>query len=324
MWIQLPLFILGLVALYFGAEWVVRGAARLARSLGISALVVGLTVVSLGTSAPELVVSVLAATRGQADLAVGNVIGSNVLNVALILGVTALVQPLQVQIRLIAREIPLMLAATLVALALAWNGTIGRIEGAVLLAGLFTYLSFIVLASRREPETSEAEYDEFETATILRSAAGTRLRNVGLIVIGLVALVLGARLVVDAALVVARVFGITEVVVGLTIVAVGTSLPELATSVIAAVRREADIALGNAVGSNIFNLLAVFGVASLVQPLPVDPALFRFEIPVMVLTSALLLPLAWTRLRLERWEGALLLAGYIVFTSVLIVRNTAL
>lgn len=322
MWIQLAYFLIGLAGLYFGAGWVVRGAARLARAIGVSALVVGLTVVSLGTSTPELVVNIFAAARGQSDLAVGNVIGSNILNIALILGVTALVQPLRVHIQLIGREVPLMIAVTLITLGLAWDGGISRIDGAVLLTGLFAYLSFIIWAARREPDTSQAEYEGFEDAKLLRASTATYLRNVGLIILGLASLVIGANLLVGAALTVARVFGVPEVVIGLTIVAIGTSLPELATSIVAAVRGEADIALGNAVGSNVFNLLAVFGTASLVRPLPVDPALFRFEIPVMLAASVLLLPFAWTRLRIERWEGALLLAGYLVFTWVLIGRNS--
>lgn len=323
MWIQLASFLIGLAGLYFGAGWVVRGAARLARTLGVSALVVGLTVVSFGTSTPELVVNILAAAARQGDLAVGNVVGSNILNIALILGVTALVRPLRVQIRLIGREVPLMIAVTLVTIGLAWDGGIGRIDGALLLTGLFAYLFFIIWSARREPDTSQAEYEGFEDAKLLRASTATYVRNVGLIIAGIVSLVIGANLLVSAALTVARVFEVPEVVIGLTIVAIGTSLPELATSVVAAVRGEADIALGNAVGSNVFNLLAVFGTASLVRPLPVDPALFRFEIPVMLAASVLLLPFAWTRLRIERWEGALLLTGYLVFTWVLIGRTSA-
>src|SRR5690606_34925378 len=257
------LFLLGLVALYFGAEWLVRGAARLARRVGVSPLVVGLTIVAFGTSSPELVVSVFAAARGQADVAVGNVVGSNILNIALILGLAAILRPLRAQMRLIVRETPIMIAAGVALAVLGLDGTVSRPDAALLLAGLFAYVAFVLRGARREAVAIKQEFERFESAEALAPDGRGRARDVLLIVVGLTALSIGARLLVDASLVFARTLGVSELVIGVTVVAVGTSLPELATSLLAVWRDEADIAVGNVVGSNIFNILGILGLAGL-------------------------------------------------------------
>jgi cation:H+ antiporter len=317
-------FVAGLATLYLGAEWLVRGAGRLARRFGVSALVVGLTVVAFGTSAPELVVSAFAAGRGQGDVAVGNVIGSNIFNILAILGVTALLFPIVVQRSLIVRELPIMLAATLLFPLLILDGRIDRVDALLLTAAFAVYLGAMIWLARRQPaiDLAGAAFDR----DLLASDDPTHARvlhSVGLILVGIIALVAGARLLVDSALVFARTAGVSELVIGLTIVAAGTSLPELATATVAALRRESDIAIGNVVGSNIFNVLAILGIAGFVQPLPIHPELIRFEVPVMVAASLLLLPLAFTGRRLDRWEGALLLLAYLVFLLLLFVRSTA-
>lgn len=322
MLLQAVFFVVGLVALYYGAEWLVKGASRLARAAGIGPLVVGLTVVAFGTSAPELVVSTVAALRGQGDIALGNVVGSNILNLALIVGATAALTPLAVQMRLIFREAPIMIGASLLVPALAWDGMISRLDGVVLLVCFVGYLVFVIRSSRDEPEAVHeqfGDYDEREGAEAPRVSTPV---NVALVVVGIAVLVLGAQLMVGAAVFFARAAGVSELVVGLTVVSIGTSLPELATSVVAAIRKEADIALGNAIGSNIFNLLPILGVAALAAPLRADHALFAFEMPVMVAVAVAFPLLAFTRRRLGRVEGGVLLAGYVTFVAVLLVRST--
>lgn len=323
MWIQALVFVAGLGALFLGADWLVRGAARLANSLGISALLVGLTVVAFGNSSPELVVGVLAAATGQGGLAVGNVIGSNIVNIALILGLTAIILPIRVRARLIVREVPMMIAASLALPVLGLNGGIGRGDAALLLLGFGAYLWFVIKASPGEPPERAAEFHEFEQSIGLSEPELRPKRDVLLIIAGLGGLFLGAHLLVTSSVAIARTMGIPEVVIGTTIVAAGTSLPELTTSVVAAMRREMDIALGNLVGSNIFNILAILGVSAMIRPLPLPPALLTFELPAMILFALVLLPFAWSGSRLGRVEGALLVAGYVVFMALLIARTTA-
>lgn len=320
MLLQGILFFVGAAALYLGAEWLVRGSSRLARSCGVSALVVGLTVVALGTSAPELVVSTTAAVRGQGGVAVGNVVGSNILNLALIIGVAALAGPLRVQMSLIFREAPLMVAAALTLPLLAWDGVVSRLDGLFLAAAFAGYLGFVVRSARGEPGSVKAEFAEFEAAEDRVPGRGTRLRDACIAAAGLVTLVVGAQLLVDAAVYFARSAGISEVVVGLTVVAIGTSLPELATSAVAAARGEADIALGNVIGSNIFNSLIILGAASLARPIGMERSLFLYEVPVMVAISIVFPVLAYTRRTLGRLEGGILVACYVAFTGVLLMR----
>jgi cation:H+ antiporter len=314
-------FVVGIVLLYFGAEWLVRGASRLARSFGLSALVVGLTVVAIGTSAPELIVSLLAVSRGQIDMTVGNVVGSNISNIALILGVSALIYPIAMKNSLLKRGIPLMIAASLGLTFLVLDGRLGRAGGALLVVGLVGYFWYLIATCRTQPPEVEEEFDEYQRARDCCPEDEARLRNAGIATLGLMLLAVGAHLLVGAATAFAVRIGLSQLVIGLTVVAIGTSLPELATSVLAAIRKQADIAVGNAVGSNVLNILGVLGPTALVRPLGIEPTLLRFELPIMVGVSALLLPLAWTRLKLERWEGALLLVGYVAFIGLLLQRG---
>jgi cation:H+ antiporter len=322
MLIDAAMFIAGLVALYYGAEWMVRGAARLARSLGISAMVVGLTIVAFGTSAPELVVTSLAVMRGQPDVGVGNIVGSNVVNIAAILGLSAVVSTVRVHPGLITREMPIMIGAAVALLIVGYDGLITRLDAGILLAGFILFLLYMLRAANRgEPTPAlETEFEEFEENRGMTHTRSTHRTNAFLILIGLCGLVIGAELLVRAAVSVARSAGISELVIGLTVVSIGTSLPELATSVIAAIRREADIAVGNVVGSNIFNVLAVLGIAPLIRPIPVDHSLYDFEMWVMIALSFILPVFCRSGHRLARIEGMALLLGYVAFVWVLISR----
>lgn len=311
----------GLLALYLGAEWLVRGAARVAKRLGVTPLVVGLTVVAFGSSAPELLVGVVASVQDRSDVVLGNVIGSNILNVALILGVAALVKPLRVGMRLLSREAPLMVAVSVVVAVMMVDGVLGRVDAVLLLVGFAAFIVFVLRAAESEPAEVAREYVEFEVAERGPDDGGSLAWQVGLIVVGLATLVAGAQLLVMSAVFFARLVGVTEVVIGLTVVALGTSLPELATCVVAAVRGESDIALGNAVGSNLFNLLSILGVAAMIRPIGVRPELFVLEVPAMVAAAALLVVLAWRRRTLGRISGTVLLTGYVLFTMVLVFRS---
>ncbi len=299
----------GIGVLYFGAEWLVRGSARLASSLGVSPIVVGLTVVSFGTSAPELVVATMAAMSGSPDLAVGNVMGSNLANIGLILGLTALVRPLDVARRVVRREVPLMLLVTLSIYPLAWDGGLSRGDGVILLLALVAYLIFVFRSVDEEPEVL-GEYEEFIEATA-KMENRVSWRDVALVLAGSGGLVLGGRAIVEGALAVADVLNVSEVVIGLTVVAVGTSLPELATSLVAAMRQEADIAVGNIIGSNIFNVSAILGTASIMAPLDFSETVLTRELPAVLILSLLVVPLLWTEWRVQRWEGAVLLGSYL-------------
>ena len=302
MTLDLLLFLIGLGLLLLGAEWLVTGATRLAAIWGVSPLVVGLTVVAFGTSAPEMVVSVVAAARDQGGLALGNVVGSNIANVALILGIAALIRPMPVGRDVMARDVPVTIAVSILVAILGWNGLIGRWEAGILLA-VFAWYMLHLSRIGGPPEAG----DEVRTEKARR---GTTLIR---ILLGTVGLALGAHLMVESATVIARSVGISETVIGITLVAFGTSVPELAASAVAAVRGRADMILGNVIGSNVFNATLILGVAALVRPLPVEAALYGLELPVMVGAAILLLPLMYTRLTLQRWEGALLFLGYIGF-----------
>ncbi|MDY0109353.1 MAG: calcium/sodium antiporter [Candidatus Krumholzibacteria bacterium] len=302
---------LGLFLLAGGAEALVRGGAALARRLGLTPLVIGLTVVAFGTSAPELIVSVSSACRGYGDLAVGNVVGSNIFNIAVILGLAAVLVPLQIQRAVIRREAPLMLGVMVLAAGLLWSGVVTRLAGIALLALLAAYTWGGIVLARREaagPAIAGADADDSKESVPTRSLAV----DLGLIAGGLGLLAIGSRFFVDGALTIARSLGVSEAVLGLTIVAAGTSLPELATSVVAARRREADIAVGNILGSNVFNVLGVLGLTAVVRPVRAA-GITSLDLAVMVGLAALLLPLLVTGRRLERWEGALLLAGFGVY-----------
>jgi cation:H+ antiporter len=301
-----------LVLLYFGAEGLVRGSASLALRLGLTPLVVGLTVVAMGTSMPEVLVSVKAALQDRGDLAVGNVVGSNLFNIGAILGITALLSPMKVQFQLIKIDAPIMVGVSLLLVAILWDGAVSRVEGAMLLAGLIAYVAGNIWLARRT--ATAAVKEEFAEGVPARS--GSVFLDILFILGGLGVLVLGARLLTDNSVALARAFGVTEAVIGLTIVAAGTSVPELAASIVAAVKKEPDIALGNVIGSNIFNILGIIGIASLVAPLAA-PEISRFDLWSMVGIAALLVPILWTGLRVARVEGAVLFAIYCGYVFLL-------
>jgi cation:H+ antiporter len=317
------LFVAGLVLLLWGAEWLVRGASRLAAAGGISPLVIGLTVVSFGTSAPELAVSIQAGLAGQADVTVGNVVGSNIANVLLILGLSALVAPLVVAQQLVRLDVPLMIGVSFLLLFLARDGLLSRYDGLLLFGGVVLYTAFSIYQSRKENEEVQTEYQRAFGAGRERSYRAI-LINVGLLVVGLGLLVVGARWLVDGAVAFARLLGLSELLVGLTVVAAGTSLPELATSVVASLRGERDIAVGNVVGSNIFNILLVLGLSGFVAPggIPIASQAMQFDIPVMTAVAIACLPIFFTGYTIDRWEGALFLAYYVAYTAYLILSAT--
>ena len=329
------LFVAGAAALIAGAELLVRGAARLATAAGLAPLVVGLTVVAFGTSAPELAVTAGAAWSGQGAVAVGNVIGSNIFNVLFILGVSALIAPLVVSHELVRLDVPIMIGASAAALLLALDGDLGRLDGALLFAAMLGYTGYLLIRGRRttpREDDGSAQGGEGSSATRdpedavqepTTDAGGVRwLRNAGFVLAGLVLLVLGARWLVGAAVDTARALGMSELVVGLTIVAAGTSLPEVATSILASVRGQRDIAVGNVVGSNVFNLLAVLGVGGLVAPdgLPISTGALTFDFPVMIAVAVATLPVFFTGYLIARWEGFVFLGYYVAYTLFLVLH----
>jgi cation:H+ antiporter len=320
------LMILGLGLLVAGAEALVGGASRLAAAFGISPLVIGLTVVAFGTSSPEMAVSVMAASAGQADLALGNVVGSNIFNVLFILGLSALITPLIVSRQLIRLDVPIMIGVSVLLLLLTLDGNINRLDGVLLFVGIIAYTAFQIIQSRREKKAKDAVSEE----SIEKPTTPLQwLINIGFVLGGLVLLVIGSNWLVDGAIFIAQSFGVSELVIGLTIVAAGTSLPEVATSVIASLRGQRDIAVGNVVGSNIFNILAVLGLSGLVSPESINVATsaLRFDIPVMIAVALACLPIFFTGRVIARWEGFVFLAYYIIYTVYLILattQNTAL
>ncbi len=315
-------FIAGLAVLILGAEWLVRGASRLAAKVGISPLVIGLTVVAFGTSSPEMAVSVQSSLAGQADIAVGNVVGSNIFNVLFILGISAIITPLIVQQQLIRLDVPIMIGVSLLTYFMSMDGVIGRLEGILLFAGIVAYTIFLIVQSRRESKAVEAEYAQ-EFAVKQQTGWKPWVVNIGLVVLGLVLLVQGSNWLVDSAISIARWLGLSELIIGLTIVAAGTSMPEVATSITAAIKGERDIAVGNVVGSNIFNILAVLGLSGIVAQngLPVSAAAEAFDIPVMIAVALITLPIFFTGRLIARWEGWLFLFYYVAYTAYLVLDS---
>jgi cation:H+ antiporter len=325
----LVLFVLGLVLLIAGAELLVRGASRLAAAIGIAPLVIGLTIVAFGTSSPEMAVSISTALKGQSNLAMGNVVGSNIFNVLFILGVSALIVPLVVSRQLIRLDVPIMIGVTVLGWLFASDGVISFFEGVLLFAGIVSYTAFLIVQARREKIASNAAAaaagnDEFEKEYGAKGKLDARAigLNIGLAVVGLVLLVIGSQWLVDGAVSLAQVLGVDDVVIGLTIVAAGTSLPEVATSILASIRGERDIAVGNVVGSNIFNILAVLGASAMAAPagLTVAPSINAFDAPVMLAVALACLPIFVTGKTIARWEGAVFLAYYAAYTAYLILN----
>lgn len=327
----------GFVLLIGGGEVLVRGAGGLAATLGISPLVVGLTVVAFATSAPEFAVSVDAALSGYPGLAVGNVVGSNIANILLILGLTAIVAPLVATSRIVRVDIPIMVLFSLVLLLVALDGTISFLDGLLLFAGLVAYVVATIVISRKqsggraaaaseEPVGDGAADDSSgsdsadETRSSSVAASHPVLVSSALVIVGVVMLVVGARLLVTAASDLAAAWGMSDLVIGLTVVAVGTSLPELATSMVAAIRGERDLAIGNIVGSNMFNIGAVLGMTSLIAPIEIAAGAIRFDLPIMLAVSLALLPIAFTGLAIARWEGVLFTGFYAAYIAYVVLQ----
>lgn len=316
-------FVFGLILLVSGAEALVRGATRFASMIGMPPLVIGLTVVAFGTSLPEMAVSVHSSLIGRADIALGDVVGSNIFNVLFILGLSALVTPLKVSFKLVRLDVPIMIGVSVLTLLFALGGKISRWEGVLLFMGIFIYTTFLVYQSRRENRTLQDEFSKeyrYPKTKSIRQWTG----NTALILCGFGMLVLGSRWLVEGAMAMARALGISELVIGLTVVAAGTSLPELATSVIASIRKEADIAVGNVVGSNIFNILGVLGLSSAVSSggIPVSSTAFGFDIPIMIAVAVACLPIFFTGGIISRWEGLLFLGYYLAYILYMILAST--
>jgi cation:H+ antiporter len=314
----------GLVLLAAGGEILVRGATQLASAFGLSSFIVGLTVVSFATSAPELAVTMQATFDGNPGLAVGNVVGSNIANVLLILGVCALIVPLAVKSQLVRVDIPVLVVLSVLLLVLALDHEIGRLDGALLLAALVVYTTAVILLGRRrhwdEPAARAPEGTERPTP----ETEAMPLRAAGLIAIGVVMLVGGANLLVSGATEIAAAIGVSDLVIGLSVVAIGTSLPELAASVVAIMRGERDLAVGNIVGSGLFNIGAVLGLSAVIAPdvIPVPDAAVRLDIPIMIAVALALAPVAFTGFAVVRWEGALFVALYAAYIAYVLLDAT--
>ena len=317
--------LVGFVLLYFGAEWLVKGSSSLARSLGVTPIVIGLTVVAFGTSAPELVVSLISSIKGKSMIAVGNVVGSNICNIALVLGLAALFQPITADKSVVKRDIPIMLAISVYLLLLSFNSKLGRIEGATLFAGIILYTFFNYYIAMRESKMAAGE----KTMVIAPEAEDieyvtSRKKQIVFIVVGIIGVVGGAQIVVESAVKIMQILGVSQKFIGLTIVAFGTSLPELATSVVAAIRKEMDISIGNLVGSNVFYIMSVLGAASLVRPIPIPGGFVEsgliIDYFVMMFTSFL----PWLMMRktytVTRQGGFILLFCYVGYIIYLILK----
>lgn len=315
----------GLILLVIGAELLVRGASKVAAIFGIAPLVIGLTVVAYGTSTPELAVSLQAGLSGNANIAVANVVGSNIFNVLFILGLCAVIQPLVVAQQLVRLDVPLMIGVSVLTLLLAFDGTLNWLDGLLLTLGIITYTTWAIRKSRKETAAVKAEYEKEYGAQSAPNHSRLEIGKQALFILsGLGILVLGARWLVDGSIELAKVLGVSDTIIGLTIVAAGTSLPELATSIVATIRGERDIAIGNVVGSNIYNLLAILGLSSLFTPggLVVAPSMYSFDIPIMLVVAIACLPIFFSGYSIARWEGVIFFGSYIAYTAYLIMDAT--
>lgn len=315
------MLLLGLIGLVAGAELLVRGASRLGLAIGISPLVIGLTIVAFGTSSPEMAVSVRAALTNHTDIVIGTNIGSTVFNILFILGICALVAPLIISQQLVWYEVPIMIGAHFLLLAMSLDGKITRLNALILLLCLIGYTVYAIVKGHREAKPVTDEYQEAFSLSKKGFNALIIGKQCGLIVLGLIFCVLGAGWLLDSAVVLARALGVSELVIAMTIVAAGTSLPEVATSVVATIRGQRDIAVGNVVGSNIFNILGIVGVAGLIAPdgIAVAPSVLRFNLPVAIAACVACLPVFFTGHKISRWEGGLFLSYYAAYTSYLIL-----
>lgn len=314
--ISVLILLSGGIFLYFGAEGLIRGSASVAIRNGITPLVVGLTIVAFGTSSPELVVSVSAALRENSGIAFGNVVGSNICNIALILGIAALISPIKVNIKLIKKDILIMIGSTILLIIMIMDDTLGRFEGIILFSGIIAYTGYTLFMAKKEKKKLDEQLPEVKRKAWL---------DIAFIIGGLIILVVGANLFIDGAIRIAKILEVSDVIIGLTIVAVGTSLPELATSVLAAIKKEGDISIGNIVGSNIFNILCILGIASILQPIVLTGAnqVNYIDMIVMILIAIILLPLAWTKLEISRLEGAFMLFLYLGYVYYMFTYRAA-
>ncbi len=315
---HLALSLAGLAGLFYGGKWLVRSASGLALSYGVSALVIGLTVVALGTSMPELLVSAQAALAGKSDLAIGNVIGSNIANIGLILGATGLIAPLTVRAGLLRREIPIMIVCTVFVFLLTLDGKLDAVDGVILLLAFVAFNAMFYRLAKRERRARELLLGELEE----QDGSAERLAQIAWLLLGIAALALGAKLMIDGAVGVARMMGLSELVIAISLVAFGTSLPELAASLSAAWQGETDLAIGNVVGSNIANLLLILGVTAILQPIPIQEGGLRLEFGVMLAFAALLIPFSHKR-RLGRLAATLFLGAYVAFIAFSVVVGRA-
>ena len=322
--LNLILFVIGLLMLYYGASILVKGSSSLARSLGLKPIVIGLTVVAFGTSAPELVISVVSSIKDKSMIAVGNVIGSNICNIALVLGVASLLHPIQSHPSVSRRDIPIMLGVSLYLLLISFNSNIGRFEGLTLFSGIVLYTGFNYYTAIKESRQGSSGGIYLESAVKEIEYITSRTRQILFVLIGITGVVAGAEILIDSAVVIMKVFGISEKFIGLTIVALGTSLPELATSVVAALRKEMDISIGNLVGSNVFNILSVLGAASLVRPIPIPGGIIESGLLIDYMVMMFISFLPWLMMRktytVRRRDGAVLLSCYVVYVIYLVLK----
>ncbi len=327
------LFLLGLGILYLGADWLIEGASEVAKRFGIRPLVIGLTIVALGTSLPEFLLNFFAVIKGEDGLAIGNIIGSNIANIALILGVSSAIMPLTVDKEVLQKEYPMMLAVTGLFYLLALDGLISRIDGFILVAGLVAFIAYIFRTSTRVEGTNSDASEGQNGDSEIEAESGAGLKGllnsprlapwirILLILGGMAALTVGARLMVDSAIGIATILQIAPILIGLTIVAIGTSLPELAASLMCAIRKESDMSVGNILGSNMLNILFVVGLVAMIRPMTVEPDSISMHIPVMILFSLMLWPLARRKYFLSRFNGIFLLAGFVAYLVWLIYPN---
>jgi len=313
--------LVGLVALYYGAEWLVRAASRLATSFGIPAIVIGLTIVAVGTSMPELVVSVSAALRGSSDISMGNIVGSNIANIGLILGVSGVIAPLVVHISLVRREIPIMIGVTAILWLLVSDGQLAHLEG-LLFVGGFVVFTYLLYRTSDSPDEADQQEVDAEVSSIEGTAVIRRGVELAYLVGGITTLVVGAQLMVEGAVAIARSVGVSELAIGLTLVAVGTSLPELATSVLASYRGHADIAIGNVVGSNIANILLILGLTSAISPITVSLLVIQRDMLIAFAFAVGLLGFVLDR-KLQRWQSGIILAIYFASVVLVFVQDAA-
>jgi cation:H+ antiporter len=319
-------FFVGLLMLYYGAGILVRGSSSLAQSLGLKPIVIGLTVVAFGTSAPELVISVVSSVKDKSMIAVGNVIGSNICNIALVLGVASLLHPIQGHPSVSRRDIPIMLGVSLYLLLISFNSHIGRLEGLTLISGIILYTWFNYYTAIKESRLRSSEKGVNLESTVKGIGyIPSRTRQILFILIGIAGVVIGAEILIDSAVVIMKVFSVSEKFIGLTVVALGTSLPELATSVVAALKKEMDISIGNLVGSNVFNILSVLGAASLVRPISIPGGFVESGLLIDYMVMMFISFLPWLMMRkttiVRRKDGVVLLSCYVVYVTYLILKT---